>query len=60
VKGERIKKMKKGLLFFLAWLMIFLGALAFADEEYKFDLSEIEKKTSNIGGYLEMRQVHLV
>jgi hypothetical protein len=37
---------------FLSW-----GFLAFAAEEYKFDLSEIEKKPYHIGGYLELRSV---
>src|SRR4030066_593333 len=49
--------MKKGLLFFLAWVIIFLGSFALAEEEYKFDLSEIEKKPYYIGGYLEFRPV---
>jgi len=49
--------MKKGLLFFLAWLIIFLGSFAFAEEEYKFDLSEIEKKPYHFGGYVELRPV---
>jgi len=49
--------MKKGLFFFLAWLIIFLGSFAFAEEEYKFDLSEIEKKPYHFGGYVELRPV---
>ena len=31
------------------------GSFALADEEYKFDLSEIEKKLYHIGGYLELK-----
>jgi len=49
--------MGKGLLFFLAWVIIFLGSFAFAEEEYKFDLSEIEKKPYHLGGYLELRPI---
>ena len=49
--------MKKSLLFFLAWMMISLGSFAFAEEEYKFELSEIEKKPYHLGGYLELRPV---
>jgi len=41
------------------WLLIFWGwrSLALAEEEYKFDLSEIEKKPYHIGGYAEFRPV---
>lgn len=49
--------MKIAFLFFLAWLIIFLGSFAFAEEEYKFDLSEIEKKPYHLGGYVELRPV---
>jgi len=49
--------MKIALLFLLAWVIIFLGSLALADEEYKFDLSEIEKKPYHLGGYVELRPV---
>src|SRR4030043_524723 len=38
-------------------LLIFSGPVAFAEEEYKFDLSEIEKKPYHIGGYAELRPV---
>ena len=31
--------------------------MAFAEEEYKFDISEIEKKPYHLGGYLEFRPV---
>jgi len=48
---------KKGLLFFLAWLIIFPRSFAFAAEEYTFDLSEIEKKPYHVGGYAEFRPV---
>jgi hypothetical protein len=47
--------MKKASLVCLAWVTIFLGSFALADEEYKFDLSEIEKKPYHIGGYVEFR-----
>jgi len=49
--------MNRAFLFFLAWLIIFLGSFAFAEEEYKFDLSEIEKKPYHLGGYVELRPV---
>jgi len=49
--------MKRAFLFFLAWLIIFLGSFVFAEEEYKFDLSEIEKKPYHLGGYVELRPV---
>jgi len=49
--------MKRGVLFFLLGLTLFFGAFAFADEEYKFDLSEIEKKAYHLGGYAEFRPV---
>jgi hypothetical protein len=41
-------------------VIIFLRSIAFADEEYKFDLSEIEKKPYHIGGYVEFRPVLFV
>jgi len=52
--------MKKGLFSWaLCWaigcLALFGGSFALADEEYKFDLSEIEKKPYHIGGYLELK-----
>jgi len=49
--------MKIAFLFFLTWAIIFLGSFAFAEEEYKFDLSEIEKKPYHLGGYVELRPV---
>jgi hypothetical protein len=49
--------MNRVLRFFLAWLIIFLGSFAFAEEEYKFELSEIEKKPYHLGGYVELRPV---
>ena len=49
--------MKIAFLFFLIWVIIFLGSFAFAEEEYKFDLSEIEKKPYHLGGYVELRPV---
>ena len=40
----------------LAVLVAFLiSSVSFADEEYKFDISEIEKKPYHIGGYVEFR-----
>ena len=33
------------------------GSFTFAEEEYKFDLSEIEKKPYHLGGYVELRPV---
>lgn len=41
--------------FFLACLLLSLNL--YAQEEYKFDLSEIEKRTFHFGGYLEFRPV---
>ena len=41
----------------IGWLFVFWGSSAFAEEEYKFDPSEIEKKPYHIGGYLELRPV---
>jgi hypothetical protein len=49
--------MKRAFLLCLAWVIIFLGSFALAEEEYKFDLSEIEKKPYHIGGYVEFRPV---
>jgi hypothetical protein len=50
-------EMKRAFLFFLAWVIIFLSSFTFAQEEYKFDLSEIEKKPYHLGGYVELRPV---
>lgn len=44
----------------IVWVLIFLSSVAFAEEEYKFDLSEIEKKPYHIGGYVEFRPVLFV
>ena len=52
--------MNRAFLFFLIWVIIFLGSFAFAEEEYKFDLSEIEKKPYHLGGYVELRPVLFV
>ena len=41
----------------LAILLILSCGMALADEEYSFDLSEIEEKPLHIGGYLEFRPV---
>jgi hypothetical protein len=54
--------MKKGVILGIMWwtigcLALSWGAFALAQEEYKFDLSEIEKKPYHIGGYLEFRPV---
>jgi hypothetical protein len=49
--------MKRAFVSCLAWVIIFLSSFAFADGEYKFDLSEIEKKPYRIGGYAELRPV---
>jgi hypothetical protein len=49
--------MNRAFLFFLAWVIIFLSSFTFAQEEYKFDLSEIEKKPYHLGGYVELRPV---
>ena len=34
---------------------LLISSVSFADEEYKFDISEIEKKPYHIGGYVEFR-----
>jgi hypothetical protein len=49
--------MNRALLFLFTWVIIFLSSLAFAEEDYKFELSEIEKKPYHLGGYLELRPV---
>jgi hypothetical protein len=43
-----------------AALIIFFSSISSAEEEYKFDISEIEKKPYHIGGYVEFRPVLLV
>lgn len=40
-------------------LVVFISSVSFA-EEYKFDVSEIEKKPYHLGGYLEFRPVLFV
>ncbi|HDQ92738.1 MAG TPA: hypothetical protein ENN89_01300, partial [Synergistetes bacterium] len=52
--------MGKSLLFLLTWVIIFPISIVFAEEEYTFDLSEIEKKPYHIGGYVEFRPVLFV
>src|SRR4030043_914168 len=49
--------MKRFFIFYVAILTFFFGTMAFAEEEYKFDISEIEKKPYHLGGYLEIRPV---
>jgi len=39
------------------WVALLISSVSFADEEYKFDISEIEKKPYHIGGYVEFRPV---
>ena len=34
---------------------LLISSVSFAEEEYKFDISEIEKKPYHIGGYVEFR-----
>jgi hypothetical protein len=42
-------------------LVVFLlASISFAEEEYKFELSEIEKKPYHLGGYVELRPVLFV
>ena len=38
-------------------LSLFLPALSAAEDDYKFDLSETEKKPYHFGGYLEFKPV---
>jgi len=41
-----------------AWVVLtvfFLASISFAEEEYKFEPSEIEKKPYHVGGYVEFR-----
>lgn len=52
--------MRRAFLVCFAWVIFFLGSFALAEEEYKFDLSEIEKKPYHIGGYVEFRPVLFV
>ena len=60
MKGERAKRMNQGFFSCVRWgvitgLLVFVGTIAFAEEEYKFDISEFEKKPYHVGGYLEFR-----
>jgi hypothetical protein len=45
---------------FSALLVILFSPFCFAEEEYKFDISEIEKKPYHVGGYTEFRPVLFV
>jgi hypothetical protein len=49
-------KRRLGLALF-AFLVLFLPALAAAEETYTFDAAEIEKKPYHFGGYLEVKPV---
>jgi len=49
--------MKRFFIFYVAINALFFWSFAFAEEEYKFDLSEIEKKPYHLGGYVELRPV---
>ena len=49
--------MKRFFIFYVAIHALFFWSFALADEEYKFDLSEIEKKPYHLGGYVELRPV---
>jgi hypothetical protein len=48
--------MNKIFAFYIAWIIFFASCLAFA-EEYKFEISETEKKPYYVGGYLELRPI---
>jgi len=41
----------------LAILLTISSGMAWAEEEYSFDLSEIEEKPLHLGGYVEFRPV---
>jgi hypothetical protein len=49
--------MKRFFIFYVAIHALFFWSFALADEEYKFELSEIEKKPYHLGGYVELRPV---
>src|SRR4030067_490570 len=51
--------MKKRWFIYSAVLLIFVSSVSLA-EEYKFDVSEIEKKPYHVGGYAEFRPVLFV
>jgi hypothetical protein len=38
-------------------LLILLTTLAYGEDQYKFDLSETEKKPYHFGGYVEFRPI---
>jgi len=40
---------------FVVLIVFFLASISFAEEEYKFEMSEIEKKPYQVGGFLEFR-----
>jgi hypothetical protein len=42
---------------FSALLVILFSPFCFAEEEYKFDISEIEKKPYHVGGYVEFKPI---
>jgi len=44
----------------IGWLFILSASFAVAEEEYKFDVSEIEKKPYHIGGYAEFQPILFV
>ncbi|MGQ9776975.1 MAG: hypothetical protein ACUVQ9_07140 [Thermodesulfobacteriota bacterium] len=50
----------RALCWFIGWLLILSVSFGFAEEEYKFDVSEIEKKPYHIGGYVEFRPILFV
>ena len=45
---------------FVALIVFLLASVSFAEEEYKFDISEIEKKPYHVGGYAEFRPILFV
>ena len=49
--------MKRFFIFYVAINALFFWSFVLAAEEYKFDLSEIEKKPYHLGGYVELRPV---
>ncbi len=61
MKSWEIRKLRKFFTFLFSYLVIFFVALYLLKpalaEEYKFDLSEIEKKPYHLGGLVEARPV---
>jgi hypothetical protein len=53
----RIRLKWKDVLCFIAWVIIICSSSVFAEEKYKLDISEIEKKPYNLNGYAEFRPV---